>query len=59
MTTTSIDVLDVRAAARRNRRRRRVSYLLYLVLGMLLFLLYWQLQAAPFSPLSSLIPTPI
>ncbi|MYB44090.1 MAG: hypothetical protein F4X74_04015, partial [Acidimicrobiia bacterium] len=59
MTTTSTDVLGVREAARRNRRRRRVSYLMYLVLGMLLFLLVWQLWAAPFSPLYSLIPTPI
>ena len=59
MTTTSTDVLNVRATARRNRRRRRVSYVFYSVLGMLLFLLYWQLLAAPFSPLSNLIPTPI
>ena len=59
MTTTSTDVLNVRAAVRRARRRRKVSYVFYLVLGMLLFLLYWQLVAAPFSPLYSLIPTPI
>ncbi len=59
MTTTSIDILEIRAAARRTRRRRRVSYVIYLVLGLLLFLLYWQLLAAPFSPLHSLIPTPI
>ena len=59
MTTTSTDVLEVRAAARRNRRRRQVSYVIYLVLGIMLFLLFWQLLAAPFSPLFSLIPTPI
>ncbi|MXZ05897.1 MAG: ABC transporter permease subunit [Acidimicrobiia bacterium] len=59
MTTTSTDVLEVRAAARRNRRRHRVSHLFHLVLGMVLFLLVWQLWAAPFSPLSSLIPSPI
>ena len=55
MTTTSTDVLEVRAAARRDRRRRQVSYFVYLAMGMLLFLLFWQLLAAPFS----LIPTPI
>ncbi len=59
MTTTGTDVLDVRAAARRNRRRRLVSYVIHLFLGTLLFLLFWQLLAAPFSPLFSLIPTPI
>ena len=59
MTTTDTDVLDVRAAARRNRRRRLVSYVIHLFLGTLLFLLFWQLLAAPFSPLFSLIPTPI
>ncbi len=55
MTTTNSDSLEVRAAARRNRRQRQVSYLIYLVSGMVLFLLFWQLMAAPFS----LIPTPI
>ena len=59
MTTTGTDVLEVRAAARRNRRRRQVSYVIYLVGGTLLFLLFWQLLAAPFSPLFSLIPEPI
>ena len=59
MTTTSTDVLEVRAAARRNRRRCQVSYVIYLVLGIMLFLLFWQLLAAPFSPLFSFIPTPI
>ena len=59
MTTTGTDVLDVRAAARRNRRRRLVSSVIYLFLGTLLFLLFWQLLAAPFSPLFSLLPTPI
>ena len=59
MTTTGTDVLEVRAAARRIRRRRRVSHVIYPVLGILLFLLFWQFLAAPFSPLSSLIPTPI
>ena len=59
MTTTGTDVLEVRAAARRNRRRRQIAYVSYLVLGMLLFLLFWQLVAAPFSPLFSLIPAPI
>ena len=56
MTTTGTDVLEIRAAARRNRRRHRVSHLGYLVLGMLLFLLFWQLLIAPFA---SVIPTPI
>jgi len=59
LTTTDTDVLEVRAAARRNRRRRQVSNVIYLVLGTVLFLLFWQLLAAPFSPLFSLIPTPI
>ena len=59
MTTTSTDVLQIRAAARRDRRQRQVSYIIYLVLGIVLFLLFWQLLAAPFSPLSSFIPTPI
>jgi len=59
VTTSDTDVLDIRAAARRNRRRRRFSHFIYLLVGMLLFVLYWQLLAAPFSPLFSLIPTPI
>lgn len=59
MTTTGTDVLEIRAAARRDRRRRRVSHVIYLVMGTLLFLLFWQLSAAPFSPLFSLIPTPM
>ena len=59
MTTTSTDVLGVRAVARRNTRRRRIFYVFYLVLGMLLFLLVWQVWAAPFSPLYSFIPTPV
>lgn len=32
---------------------------MHLVVGMVLFLLFWQLSAAPFSPLFSLIPTPL
>lgn len=59
MTTTGADVLEVRAAARRMRRRSRIAYVLYQVLGILLFLLSWQLLAAPFSPLFQLVPTPI
>ena len=59
MTTTGADVLEIRAAARRNRRRSRGAYVIYLVLGILLFLLFWELVAAPLSPLYSLIPTPI
>ena len=55
MTTTGTDVLAVRAAARRNRRRGQVSNVIGLVLGMLLFLLFWQLLAAPFS----FLPTPV
>ena len=45
MTTTGTDLLDVRAAAHRNRRRRQIAYVIYLVLGILLFLLFWQLLA--------------
>ena len=59
MTTTGADVLEIRATARRNRRRSRVAYAIHLVLGILLLFLFWQLVAAPFSPLYSLIPTPI
>ena len=59
MTTTGADVLEVRAAARRNRRRGQIAYVFHLVLGILLSLLFWQLLAAPFSPLFHLIPTPI
>ena len=36
-----------------------MAYLTHLGLGILLFLLFWQVLAAPFSPLFSLIPTPI
>ena len=59
MTTTGTDVLEVRAAARRNRRRRQIASVIHLVVGMVLFLLFWQLVAAPFSPLFELIPAPI
>ncbi len=59
MTTTSTDVLDVRAAAHREKRRRQVAYSIYLVLGLILFLLFWQLLASPFSPFFYLIPPPL
>ena len=59
MNTTGTDVLAVRAAARRIRRRSQIAYVFYLVLGILLFLLSWQVLAASFSPLFQLIPTPI
>ena len=36
-----------------------MSNAIHLVLGIILFLLFWQLVAAPFSPLSSIIPSPI
>ena len=59
MTTTSTDTLEVRAAAHRDRRRRQVSHVIYLVAGVILFLLFWQLLAPPFSSLFVLFPTPI
>ena len=59
MNTTGTDVLAVRAAARRIRRRSQIAYVFYLVMGILLFLLSWQVLAASFSPLFQLIPTPI
>ena len=59
MTTTSTDVLDVRAAAHRARRRSKIAYSIYLIVGLILFLLIWQLIALPFSPLFYLIPPPI
>ena len=59
MTTTSTDVLDVRAAAHRARRRSKIAYSIYLIVGLILFLLIWQLIASPFSPLFYLIPPPI
>lgn len=59
MTTTKTDVLDIRARARRNRRRGQMRRVVYLVVGVVGFLLFWHLAAAPFSPLYSLISTPI
>ena len=60
MTTTGTDVLEGGSkSGRRNRRRGQIAYVLHLVLGILLSLLFWQMLAAPFSPLSHLIPTPI
>ncbi len=59
MTTTETDVLDVRAAAHRARRRSKIAYVIYLIVGLILFLLIWQLIASPFSPLFYLVPPPI
>lgn len=43
MTMTTTDVLDVRAKAKSAKRRRQMAYLIYLTLGILLFLVAWWL----------------
>lgn len=48
MTTT--DVLDVRAKAKRAKRRRQIAYVLYLTLGILLFLVVWQVLSVGEEP---------
>ena len=58
MTMTSTDVLDVRAKAHRARRRRRVLYVVYLTLGMLMFLAVWEWLASPVSPFLFLMDDP-
>ena len=54
MTTT--DVLDVRSAARRAKRRRQIAHVLYLTLGLVIFLTVWQVLSGRF-PL--IFPSPL
>ena len=68
MTMTTTDVLDVRAKAKRAKRERQIAYVIYLTLGILLFLALWwvlSLEGAPWtwlgleeSPLYYDIPPP-
>lgn len=56
---TRTDVLDVRAKAKRAKRRRQIAYVIYLVLGIMLFLAAWQLLSLEASPFYYDIPPPL
>ncbi len=53
---TNTDLLDVRSKAKRAKRRRQAAYIIYLTLGILLFLTVWQVLSLEFSPFFYDIP---